>query len=92
MRLSVDTFDGTAAPGQDYPATSLNVDFADGITTQKIAIPIFDDALTEAPETFIVRLGPVFTGQATTADPKEVLVTIIDDESTLFTYVPFVLR
>ena len=92
VRLSVDTFDGTAAPGQDYPATSLNVDFADGITTQKIAIPIFDDALTEAPETFIVRLGPVFTGQATTADPKEVLVTIIDDESTLFTYVPFVLR
>lgn len=92
VRLSVDTFDGTAAPGQDYPATSLNVDFADGVTTQRIAIPIFDDALTETPETFIVRLGPVFTGQATTTDPKEVLVTIIDDESTLFTYVPFVLR
>ncbi len=92
VRLSANTFDGTAAPGQDYPATSLNVDFADGVTTQQISIPIFDDALTEAPETFIVRLGTVFSGQATTIEPKEVLVTIIDDESTLFTYVPFVLR
>ncbi len=93
--ITADTFDGTATVGQDYPAISLNVDFADGQTTQTIAIPIFDDALEETPETFIVRLGTVLSGQATATDPKEVLVTIVDDESTppqLSTYLPLVQR
>jgi subtilisin family serine protease len=95
VRITANTFDGSATPGADYPATSLNVDFADGATTQTIAIPIFDDALAEAPETFIVRLGTILSGQATATDPQEVLVTIIDDESTppaLSTYLPLVQR
>ncbi len=95
VRITADTFDGTATVGQDYPATSLNVDFADGAITQTIAIPIVDDALTEAPETFIVRLGTVLIGQATATDPSEVVVTILDDESApapLSTYLPFVQR
>jgi len=92
VRILANTFDGSATPGQDYPATSLDVDFADGATTQTITIPIFDDSEEEAPETFIVRLGTVLIGQATVTAPTEVLVTILDDESTLFTYLPYVLR
>jgi len=95
VRITADTFDGTATPGEDYPATSLTVEFADGVTTQTIAIPIIDDAVAESPETFIIRLGTVLTGQATATDPKEVIVTIIDDERTppaLSTYLPLVQR
>lgn len=95
VSITADTFDGTATVGQDYPATSLNVDFADGQTTQQIAIPIFDDPLEEAPETFIVRLGTVLAGQATVTNPSEVVVTILDDESTLTqlsTYLPLIER
>ncbi|MEZ4615041.1 MAG: S8 family serine peptidase [Caldilineaceae bacterium] len=95
VRIAADTFDGTATPGQDYPATAFDIDFADGQTSQTISLPIFDDALAETPETFIVRLGTVFTGQATVTEPKEVLVTILDDESApsqLSTYLPLVQR
>lgn len=92
VRITANTFDGTATPGQDYPATSLNVDFADGATIQTISIPIVDDSEEEAPETLIVRLGTVLIGQATVTEPTEVLVTILDDESTLSTYLPYVLR
>ena len=95
VRITAATFDGTATVGQDYPATSLNVDFADGQTTQSVAFPIFDDSDEEGPETFIVRLGTVLIGDATTTAPTEVLVTILDDETTapqLSLYLPLVQR
>jgi subtilisin family serine protease len=95
VRILANTFDGTATVGQDYPATSLDIDFADGQTVQTVAFPIFDDSDEESPETFIVRLGTVIIGDATVAAPSEVIVTILDDETTapqLATYLPLVQR
>jgi len=95
VRIAANTFDGTATVGQDYPATAFTIDFADGMITQTITMPIFDDSDTENPETLIIRLGTVLIGQATITEPQEVRVTIVDDESTpphLSTYLPLVQR
>ena len=74
------TGDGTATAGSDYRATSGNITFADGDTTdQTFTIPIFDDPLVEGNETVNLILGnPI--GNATLGSPNTAVLTITDDD------------
>src|SRR5207245_2212026 len=90
------TTPGTATAGADYTAVSgtLTLPAAtvlNPITTRTITIPIINDALIEANETFTVRLRNLVPGTATFdasgCDPASLLptscdstVTIIDDD------------
>lgn len=68
--VSVDytTVNGTALAGEDYVATNSTLTFAAGETGQTIVVPILNDGLREATETFLVRLsnpgGGAFLGSA----------------------------
>ncbi|QSV52976.1 MAG: hypothetical protein HEP80_02675 [Dolichospermum sp. UKL201] len=50
------TADGTATAGLDYTSTNGTLTFAPGITTRTINIPILNDNLNEADETFTLTL------------------------------------
>jgi len=49
--------DQTAVAGLDYTAVSGTLTFAPGQTSQSVAVPIFDDVLDEAAETFVLTLS-----------------------------------
>lgn len=57
--VSVDfqTQNGSALSGQDYSAVSGTLNFADGVTTRTIVVPILPDILAEGSETFTVSLN-----------------------------------
>lgn len=51
------TSNGTATAGADYTATIGTLTFAPGVTTQVLNIPILNDSLNEADETFTLTLS-----------------------------------
>ncbi len=51
------TSNGTATAGADYTATIGTLTFAPAVTTQVINIPILNDSLNEADETFTLALS-----------------------------------
>ncbi|MFM6043094.1 MAG: Calx-beta domain-containing protein, partial [Dolichospermum sp.] len=51
------TANGTATAGSDYTATIGTLTFAPGVTTQVLNIPIPNDSLNEADETFTLTLS-----------------------------------
>src|SRR5690606_11781080 len=73
------TSNGSAAAGQDYTASSGTLIFPPGVTTQTITIPILEDTVLEASETFFITLSNpvngVIQGQNT------MTVTITDNEN-----------
>jgi hypothetical protein len=79
--VSADTFDGTATPGEDYPATAETLTFADGETEKTVSIPIFDNNTAEPDETFLVSLS-ILSGPGTVGDPSTATVTILNDDTT----------
>ena len=70
------TSDGTALAGLDYLPVSTAVTFAPGETSKTVSIPILDDRVTEALETFGVVLSDP-EGGATLAT---LTVSILDDD------------
>jgi hypothetical protein len=81
VTVGVDTFDGTATAGQDYPATAETVTFADGETEKTVSIPIFDNNTAEPDETFLATLN-LISGAATIIEPSTTTITILDDDTT----------
>lgn len=73
------TAPGTATAGADYTTTAGTLTFAAGQTSQSIIIPILDDAIVEAPETFTVTLAN--PESATLGAPATTTVTINDVEN-----------
>src|SRR6185436_6173530 len=71
--------DGTATDGNDYTAGSGTLNFAAGVTSQTITVPILNDALDEADETYTVNLSGA--SNATIADATG-LGTIVDNDAT----------
>ena len=70
------TNNGTALAGSDYTSAGGTLNFAAGVTTQTITVPILNDAVFENSETFTVLLSsPV---NATIADASG-LGTILDN-------------
>ena len=73
------TTDGTATQGADYEKTTGTLTFAALETEQTITVPLLDDALDEADETFTVTL----TNAANAAlDDTEATGTIADNDDT----------
>lgn len=77
-RVTYRTYDETAVAGADYPAMSGTITFAPWQQMAFIRIPVVDDEVAEAVETFNVRLSapslPLGLGQ-----PKA-RTTVSDDE------------
>jgi uncharacterized delta-60 repeat protein len=74
------TINVTATGGADHEAAEGILTFAEGETNKTLQIRIFDDALVEGDEIFLVALTNV-TGGATLAGPNRVPVTIEDNDS-----------
>ena len=82
VSVSYATADGTATAGSDYTQTSGVLNFAAGVLTQTLTIPILEDALAEGDETFTVTLtGP--TGGAVLGALSTATVKIVDNETAL---------
>ncbi|OBQ35873.1 MAG: hypothetical protein AN485_12630, partial [Anabaena sp. MDT14b] len=61
------TVNNTAIAGSDYTTTSGTLTFAPGVTSQDIIIPILNDSLNEAQETFNLTLSSPTNAQLGTA-------------------------
>ena len=68
-----------ATAGEDYQPVSGTITFAPGQTTATIAVPIQDDGMREAAETFIVSLSEASAGWWT-GDTGTATVTIRDND------------
>ena len=56
ITVQYSTTNGTALAGSDYTATTGTLTFNPGVTSQTISIPILNDAINEANETFTLKL------------------------------------
>lgn len=56
ITVQYSTVNGTALAGSDYTATTGTLTFNPGVTSQTISIPILNDSVNEANETFTVKL------------------------------------
>jgi hypothetical protein len=79
------TANGTASSGADYAQTSGTLQFDAGQTSKTISVLIFDDAATEGNETFSVVLSNP-TGATILGSPSTATVTIVDDDTSQFTF------
>ena len=70
------TANGTAIAGSDYTSTSGTLTFNPGVTSQVINIPILNDSLNEADETFTLNLTTATN--ATLGTAKTATTTITD--------------
>lgn len=71
------TENGTASAGADYTAASGTLNFAAGVATATLVVPILNDAVFESSETFTVTLnGPLGASLGT---PSTATVTIVDN-------------
>jgi uncharacterized delta-60 repeat protein len=70
--------DGTAIGGSDYTQTPITVTFANGETTKTVTIPIANDLLSEATETFNLALESPTGGVKIDNDKKTAVVNILD--------------
>ena len=71
---------GSAQSGSDYTGFSGEFTFAPGETVKTITIPIIDDIVVEATESFTVSLSDPAGGEIGVSSAK---VTIIDDDNSL---------
>jgi YD repeat-containing protein len=77
------TSNGSAAAGTDYTATSGTLNWASGDGASKsFAVTILDDGASEGDETFTAALSNA-TGGAAIAGTNPVVVTIVDNESSV---------
>lgn len=74
VSVSYSTTDGTASAGSDFTAVSGTLDFSAGQTAKSISIPVTNDTVTEAFETFTITLSapspPAVLGGTVTATVK----------------------
>lgn len=71
------TANGSASANSDYTAASGTLSFAPGTTTMTVTVPILDNAVREATETFTIRLSRA--SGATIGDSTGVC-TILDND------------
>lgn len=72
---------GTATSPADYTAMSGTLNFANGEVSKILAIPVINDTLDEADESFSVTLSNP-TGGATLGSPNTTTYTIVDNDPT----------
>jgi hypothetical protein len=81
VSVSYATSDGSAAAGSDYTAASGTLNFAAGVVSQTIVVPITNDATFELSETFAVTLSAPTS--ATIATPTGTGTILDNDTPTL---------
>ncbi|MFN8489807.1 MAG: Calx-beta domain-containing protein [Caldilineaceae bacterium] len=75
------TSDGTALAGQDYSAVSDSIlTFAAGVTQVTLSVPILDDNMHEADETFRINLSNISGGAVLGTPGDQAIVTIKDND------------
>ncbi len=80
VSASFATAGGSATSGQDFAASNGTVTFGDGSSNiQNVVIPILEDTIAEASESFTVTLSNP-TGDAEIGAPSTATVTITDNE------------
>lgn len=81
-RVSIDvtTVDGTAVAGQDFTAIARTLEFGPGEIRRTVDVPLLNDALEEADETFRLMLSTP-TGGAQLGSQRTLTVTIRDDDA-----------
>ncbi|HBB89167.1 MAG TPA: hypothetical protein DC047_16295, partial [Blastocatellia bacterium] len=82
LSVNYTTSDGTALAGSDYSASAGSLTFADGETSKTINIPITNDGVTEAAESFQLTFSGV-TDLETLGSPSTATVTIQDSSTPL---------
>lgn len=82
------TEDGTAKAGADYVATNGTLEFSADTTQQWITVPLINDGLREATETFRIRLSDA-SGAAPVADTNLTVRILDNDPGFAFQYTPF---
>lgn len=82
LSVSYATADGTALAGLDYAARSGTLIFTNGIGTNTISVPIYNNSQVLGDHAFSVKLlNPTSPGQLIT--PSNLVVTIVDNNSGL---------
>ncbi len=76
------TADNTAIAGQDYNSVFGPVNFAPGVTSQEVLVPITTDNIVELNESFFANLSNP-TGGAIIVDSQGVGEIINDDDATI---------
>ncbi|TWU23043.1 Soluble aldose sugar dehydrogenase YliI precursor [Novipirellula galeiformis] len=85
--INYQTYDQTAIDGSDYLRTTGTLNFVSGQRYAEIRIPILNDTLEERAETFSVSIdNPV---DAEIGVPRTAIITLIDDEQPLPSFVNF---
>jgi ribosomal protein L35AE/L33A len=74
------TSDGTATAGSDYTASSGNLSFGAGATSQTFTVPITNDTAAEGAETISLALSNP-GGGATLGTPASATLTINDNDA-----------
>jgi glucose/arabinose dehydrogenase len=72
------TVNATAIAGQDYTTTTGRLTFANGETSKTLTIPILNNSLVEATETFNLSMDA--TSGAALGTSRTAIITIIDDD------------
>lgn len=76
------TTNGTALAGQDYVGASGSLTFGTNVVSRTISVTVLNDTVVEADDTFSVGLSGV-TGEAGLGSNSNIVVTILNDDSTL---------
>jgi len=63
--VAIASRDGTAKAGSDYEAISTAVNFAPGVTTQRVRVRSLDDSVYEGDESFSIVGGAITGGPST---------------------------
>lgn len=80
VTVDYQTFEASATEDEDYIPVSGTLTFADGETSQTVAIAILDDSQVEGTEDFSITIDNV-TGGATLLAPRTALIDIADNDT-----------
>jgi glucose/arabinose dehydrogenase len=80
VSLDYQTINGSAIAGQDYQARSGTLTFLDGQTSRTISIPIIDNSIGEADETFNIAIDNL-VGNGNLLAPRTATVLIDDNDA-----------
>ncbi len=80
IAVNYSTSNSTAVAGSDYTSASGTLTFLPGETSKTFTVPLIDDAIIEAPETFMVNLS-VPTGGVVLGSQSFASVIIADNDS-----------
>lgn len=91
VQVSYQTMNGTASAGSDYMPALGTLTFPAGEREQTFTVTLLDDPGAEDFETFTVQLHSV-AGVASLGQPATATITLIDDETASFVYMPVITR